>query len=132
MPRTSLDPVLCHLYRMAGAERAVERTDAELLRDFLQHHEESAFSTLLQRHGGLVMRVCRRILPRRQDAEDAFQATFLTLVRHASTIRQTETVGSWLHRVAYRVAIKAGADMASRSVREREVGKAKQAPISSE
>src|SRR6516162_6097224 len=132
MPRTQLDPVVRHLYRMAGADPTAERTDAELLRHFVERHEEAAFTVLLERHGGLVMSVCRRILPRRHDAEDAFQATFLTLIRHASSIRRTEAVGSWLYRVAHRIALKAGTDMARRTVRERQSGKAAQAPATSE
>jgi RNA polymerase sigma factor (sigma-70 family) len=117
---------------MAGADPTTERTDAELLRHFVERREESAFTALLERHGGLVMSVCRRILPRRHDAEDAFQATFLTLIRHASSIRQTEAVGSWLYRVAHRIALQAGTDMARRIVRERQSGVAAQAPTSSE
>jgi RNA polymerase sigma factor (sigma-70 family) len=132
MPRTQLDPVVRHLYRMAGADPTAERTDAELLRHFVERHEEAAFTVLLERHGGLVMSVCRRILPRRHDAEDAFQATFLTLIRHASSIRRTEAVGSWLYRVAHRIALKAGTDMARRTVRERQSGAAAPPPATSE
>jgi RNA polymerase sigma factor (sigma-70 family) len=131
MPRTQLDPVVRHLYRMAGADPTAERTDAELLRHFIERREESAFTALLERHGGLVMSVCRRLLPHRHDAEDAFQATFLTLIRHASSIRRTEAVGSWLYRVAHRIALKAGTDMARRTVRERQSGPVAQAPTSS-
>jgi RNA polymerase sigma factor (sigma-70 family) len=132
MPRTQLEPVVGHLYRMAGADRGPGRTDAELLRHFVEHREEAAFALLLERHGGLVMRVCRRILPRPHDAEDAFQATFLTLINHASSIRQTEAVGSWLYRVAHRIAIKAGMDMAKRSARERQSVRPSQTAPSSE
>jgi RNA polymerase sigma factor (sigma-70 family) len=117
---------------MAGAHPTPEQSDAELLRHFVEKREESAFTTLLERHGGLVMSVCRRVLPCRHDAEDAFQATFLTLIRHASSIRHAEAVGSWLYRVAHRIALKAGTDMARRTVRERQSGKAAQTPAASE
>jgi RNA polymerase sigma factor (sigma-70 family) len=120
MPRTQLDPVVRHLAGMAGADR----TDADLLRQFVEHREEAAFSALLARHGGLVMSVCRRLLPRRHDAEDAFQATFLALVRHAASIRHTDAVAGWLYRVAHRIATKAGTDMARRSARERQSARA--------
>jgi RNA polymerase sigma factor (sigma-70 family) len=127
MPRTQLEPVVRHLVGMTGADR----TDADLLRQFVEHREEAAFSALLARHGGLVMSVCRRLLPR-HDAEDAFQATFLALVRHAPSIRQTDAVAGWLYRVAHRIATKAGTDMARRSARERQSARAAPPPPSSE
>jgi RNA polymerase sigma factor (sigma-70 family) len=132
MPRTQLDPIVRHLYRLAAADRTAERTDAELLRHFVEEREEAAFQALLQRHGGLVMGVCRRLLPRHHDAEDAFQATFLALVRHAPSIRRTQAVASWLYRVAHRIATKAGTNMARRSARERQSVQAAQAPAASE
>src|SRR5262249_51833051 len=86
------------------------------------HREETAFATLVERHGRLVLGVCRQVLRHEQDAEDAFQATFLVLARHAAAIHRSEAVGSWLYRVAYRIAVKAGVDMARQRAREREVG----------
>src|SRR5262249_10100333 len=62
---------------------------------------------LMQRHGGLVWGVCKHLLRQEQDVEDAFQATFLVLARRAGSIRKTDAVGSFLHGVAYRVAVKA-------------------------
>jgi RNA polymerase sigma factor (sigma-70 family) len=132
MPRTQLGPVVRHLCGAAAADSNSELTDAELLRRFVEHREESAFTALLRRHGGLVMSVCRRVLTRRHDAEDAFQATFLTLIRHARSIRRTEAVAGWLYRVAHRIALQAGQDMARRSVRERQSGQAARPPASSE
>ncbi len=132
MARTQLEPVVRQLYRMAVPDTPAERSDTELLRSFIERREEAAFTALLTRHGGLVMSVCRRILPRRQDAEDAFQATFLALVRQAGSIRHTEAVGSWLYRVAYRIALKAGSDMARRSSEERKTVRAPQAATSTE
>jgi RNA polymerase sigma factor (sigma-70 family) len=83
------------------------RTDAELLERFLARGEneaEDAFTTLVARHGPMVLGVCRRMLPASQDAEDAFQATFLVLVRRAASIVRRERLASWLYSVAVRTA----------------------------
>jgi RNA polymerase sigma factor (sigma-70 family) len=84
-------------------------SDAELLRRFVAQGEQTAFTALVTRHAALVWGVCCRALRREQDAEDAFQATFLALARQAGTIRNREAVGGWLYGVASRVAAKAGA-----------------------
>jgi HlyD family secretion protein len=84
-------------------------TDGQLLDRFVQERDESAFELLLFRHSGMVLNVCRRILKRDQDAEDAFQATFLTLVRKARSIRRRDALAGWLYRVAYRAALEARA-----------------------
>src|SRR5262249_25492247 len=74
---------------------------------FLASHEEAAFRALLQRHGAMILRVCRRTLSDEQDVEDVFQATFLVLAREARTIRKQESLASWLHGVAHRLALNA-------------------------
>src|SRR5262245_22948586 len=86
-----------------------EATDGQLLERFAARREESAFAALLRRHGPMVLGVCRRLLRHEQDAEDAFQATFLLLARGASSIRRSESVAGWLHGVARRLAVKARA-----------------------
>ena len=93
--------------------------DADLLARFTRDHDNPAFEELVRRHGPLVWAVCRHMLPDHADAEDAFQAVFLALVRSAPTIRDGRTVPAWLHGVAVRVATRAKRAFARRSRRER-------------
>ncbi len=110
---------LHHLRRtMAPAEGDV--ADGPLLERFVTRRDEAAFETLLRRHGPMVLGVCRRVLRRAEDVEDAFQATFLVLVRKAASLRRRELVGNWLYGVAYRAALEANAS-ARRRARERQV-----------
>jgi RNA polymerase sigma factor (sigma-70 family) len=93
-----------------------ELSDGQLLGRFLARDDpaesEAAFAVLVERHGAMVLRVCQRILGDPHDAHDAFQATFLLLVRKAGTIRCRESVAEWLFRIARRVAARAGIDAA--------------------
>src|SRR5437762_222961 len=75
-------------------------TDADLLDAFVNHRDESAFAGLVRRHGPMVLGVCGLVLGRTQDAEDAFQATFLVLVRKAASVQPRALVGNWLYGVA--------------------------------
>ncbi len=118
MTRVQLAPVLRHIRKLAGADPAQELSDTQLLKRFAAGREENAFAALVKRHSRLVWSVCWHVLRHQQDAEDAFQATFLLLARQAGSIRQTEAVGSWLYRVAYRVATKARMAMARRPTLE--------------
>src|SRR5262249_56984917 len=81
MTQTSLSPVVRHIRKLAGADAVRELSDTELLERFVAVREERAFAALLRRHGPLVWSVCWQVLHHRQDAEDAFQATFLLLAR---------------------------------------------------
>jgi RNA polymerase sigma factor (sigma-70 family) len=102
-------------FRLAG--------DDELLDWFLGEDasgSEAAFSELVDRHGPIILGICRRVLGRSDEAEDAFQATFLALARAAGSIRERRAVGCWLCEVAYRVALRARSRAAEREARERE------------
>jgi RNA polymerase sigma factor (sigma-70 family) len=106
---TRVGAILQHVRGVAAAESAARLPDQQLLERFVARHDESAFAALVRRHGPMVLGVCRRVLHQQQDAEDAFQATFLILARKAGSIRSRESVGSWLYRVAYHRAVDAKA-----------------------
>ncbi|MDR3619068.1 MAG: sigma-70 family RNA polymerase sigma factor [Paludisphaera borealis] len=111
--------VIGELTRVLRWGTATGDDDDRLLERFLANHDESAFTALVARHGPMVLGVCRRVLRDEHDVEDAFQATFLVLVRSAGAIRRGELVGPWLHGVAQRVAVRTRAGAARRFVRER-------------
>jgi RNA polymerase sigma factor (sigma-70 family) len=93
-------------------------SDTVLLERFCSRHDEDAFVMLLKRHGPLVMGVCQRMLPDVHDAEDAFQATFLVMVRKARSISKPEGLAQWLYGVAYRTAVRARSEAAKRRFHE--------------
>jgi RNA polymerase sigma factor (sigma-70 family) len=93
--------------------------DGPLLERFVAGRDGLAFEAIVARHGPMVLNVCRRILPEHSDVEDAFQATFLVLVRKAGTLRDRHRLGPWLYGVAHRVARRARSQSASRRSRER-------------
>jgi RNA polymerase sigma factor (sigma-70 family) len=120
MATSQLSGFIGHLRRSALLPDGGPMTDGQLLERFLARRDEDAFEALVRRHGPMVWAVCRRVLRHLHDAEDAFQATFLVLARKAVSIRQRESVGSWLYGVAFRAALEAKA--ARRRSRERQVG----------
>ncbi len=93
--------------------------EGALFERILSNHDEPALSALVERHGPMVLGVCRRLLASPHDVEDAFQATFLILVRKARGLRDRHRLGPWLHGVAYRVAVRARADAARRRALEK-------------
>lgn len=104
MASASLGTVLRHVRRLAvpGGE---DLSDADLLQAFLRRQDPEAFEVLVRRHGPMVLHLCRRLLHQREDAEDAFQATFLILARKAGSVRKGAALASWLYGVAYRLAL---------------------------
>jgi RNA polymerase sigma factor (sigma-70 family) len=117
MARGPFAPFLHYLH----ARRRSADADAALLTRFTASRDESAFAELLRRHGSLVWSVCRQVLGHEQDAEDAFQATFLLLARGAGSVRDGAAIAGWLHSTAWRVAHKARAASAARREREHRV-----------
>ena len=92
------------------------------LEGFVSGHDAAAFEPLIARHGPMVLSVCRGILKDPNDAEDAFQATFLILVKKSASFRGQVSLGPWLYRVAHRVAIRANVAAARRRACERQAG----------
>jgi RNA polymerase sigma factor (sigma-70 family) len=119
MSSTSAGIALDHIRRLAGTRRLAQPPDGQLLERFTAQRDETAFAALVRRHGPMVLNVCRSVLRHEQDAEDAFQATFLVLARKADSIRQPEAVAGWLYEVAYHIAVKAQADGTRRRAQER-------------
>src|SRR5215813_14254148 len=100
MVTSSMREVVRHLRRVVQFD-PVGRSDGELLAAFVQQRDEAALGALVQRHAAMVWGVCRRLLRSHQDAEDAFQATFLVLVRRAAAVVPREKVANWLYGVAH-------------------------------
>jgi RNA polymerase sigma factor (sigma-70 family) len=122
MARNVADKIIRHLRQAALGRDQGGWTDAALLEEYVTRQDETAFEALLRRHGPMVFGVCRRVLHNQADAEDAFQATFLVLVRKAASLRSGAKVGNWLYGVAHNTALKAKAMNRKRRLREREAG----------
>ncbi|MCI0376328.1 MAG: sigma-70 family RNA polymerase sigma factor, partial [Gemmataceae bacterium] len=115
-------PITNVIERLRGGALVVSGvTDAELLSSFIADKDEAAFAALVRRHGPMVMGVCRRVIGQAHDAEDAFQATFLVLVRKANSIVPRQALGNWLYGVAYRTALEARGRIHRRQAKERQV-----------
>jgi RNA polymerase sigma factor (sigma-70 family) len=109
--------LLYHLRRCALARDCANVSDRELLEAFVVRRDAASFEALVRRHGPMVLGVCRRVLRDYHDAEDAFQATFLVLIRRASVV-PPGAVGNWLYGVAYRTALDARRGAARRQMKE--------------
>lgn len=96
-------------------------SDGALLERYVAGREEAAFAALMERHGPMVLGVCRRVLRNSPDADDAFQATFLVLLRKAGSISKRESAGSWLYGVAYRIALRARVAVERHQAQQRQV-----------
>lgn len=121
MATAQMDTVIRHLRRTVLRQDRAGWTDGQLLASFIDHEDEAAFESLVRRHGPMVFGVCRRVARNHHDAEDAFQATFLVLVRKASSVKPRKQVANWLHGVALRAAMKTKATAARRRGREQQV-----------
>src|SRR5258708_6717376 len=97
MATSQMSKVIHQLRSAAIRWEAVDMTDGQLLDAFVKRREQTALEVLVRRHGPMVWSVCRRILDNHHDAEDAFQATFLVLVRKAASIMPSGMVGNWLY-----------------------------------
>ena len=98
-----------HLRRAVLLRDGAGLTDAQLLADYFSRRDEAALAALVRRHAPMVWGVCRRVLRNHHDAEDAFQATFLVLVRKATAIVPRQMVANWLYGVAHQTALNARA-----------------------
>jgi RNA polymerase sigma factor (sigma-70 family) len=107
MATSSLHPLLHYLRRLSGGVASdSDLDDTQLLRRFLSNRDQTAFTMIVQRYGAMVWGPCVRRLGETPEAEDAFQATFLVLVRKAPSLRGPELLGPFLYGVAYRTALK--------------------------
>jgi RNA polymerase sigma factor (sigma-70 family) len=118
----SLGAALRHVSQLFGGGTVTGLSDSQLLERFRTDRDATAFEALVARHGPMVLSVCRGVLRDPADAEDAYQATFLILVKKARTIRGGQALGGWLYQVAHRVAIQANVVAARRRAHEREAG----------
>lgn len=120
MVTSPMSVVIQHLRTVFGQDGA-EMTDGELLTLFVDGRDDAALAALIRRHASMVWGVCHRLLRSQHDAEDAFQATFLVLVRKADSVKPREAVGNWLYGVAHQTAVRVRAMAAKRGGRERQV-----------
>src|SRR5438132_9794940 len=127
-----LSKVVRKLRAVLARQDTAGLTEAELWKRYVGEGDEAAFETLVRRHGPMVLGVCRRVLGNEQDAEDAFQATFLVLARKAASVQPASAVGRWLHGVAYRAALKARQAAARRRAHERRACPQQAAPTAND
>jgi RNA polymerase sigma factor (sigma-70 family) len=118
MEAVQLHGLVRRLHGALARRETAALTEAELWQRYVRQRDEAAFATLLRRHGPMVLGVCRRILRHEQDAEDAFQATFLVLVRRAASLQSPARLANWLHGVAQRTALQARTAARKRRARE--------------
>jgi RNA polymerase sigma factor (sigma-70 family) len=110
--------LLRHIRRLVPPPASDSAADAALVESFVRRRDEDSFSALVARHGPMVFRVCRRVLPDWGEAEEAAQATFLVLARRAAAISRPDALAAWLHGTAHRLALMARRDGVRRRERE--------------
>ena len=106
MTGDTLGDIIRRIGRSVSLQSDLALTDAQLLERFVARRDDPAFAALVVRHGPMVLGVCRRLVRDAQEAEDAFQATFLVLARKAAVIQRQPLLAGWLYGVAYRVAVR--------------------------
>lgn len=121
MARPILTDFLHRLATRMAAETLEQTCDRELVRKVIAECDEASMQAIVNRHGPMVYRVCWRVLQHSQDAEDAFQATFLVLAQNLRSLRKQSSLASWLHGVAHRLALKARAQSKTRRRREQQL-----------
>src|SRR6516165_9918376 len=114
-----LEAALRQVCKLLESPSRTNVADGQRLDLFVRQQAQAAFAVLLHRYGPMVWHVACRVLENRHDTEDVFQATFLLLARKAGSIRKQESVASWLHGAAYRLAVEARKRTAARRQRER-------------
>ena len=120
MSSSALAAGIRQLRRTLAAQQTDEQSDEQLLLAFMGRRDDGAFAALVRRYGPMVLNICRRVLGHEQDAEDAFQATFLVLSRNAAALRNKTSLASFLYGIAYRTALKAKQSAARRRKHERQ------------
>jgi RNA polymerase sigma factor (sigma-70 family) len=119
MRKANLSNALVQIHRLFGEGTLAGLSDAQLMDRHAFQGDELAFQALVQRHGPMVLAVCRGVLHDANDADDAFQAVFLLLARKARSLWINESLGGWLHRVSCRIALQMKSDTARRRQQER-------------
>ncbi len=114
-PRTPCEPRTAPITPNPGSQPTGPPVDADLLARFISTGDEVAFELLVRRHAPMVLAVCRRVLADPNDADDAFQATFLVLARKAASVARAEVLAGWLYRIAYRAAVRVRSDRLRRT-----------------
>jgi RNA polymerase sigma factor (sigma-70 family) len=121
MPQTRSHAVLRYIRRLAGSSDSGDPTDGQLIARFCKNRDETAFAAIVDRHGPMVLNVCRRMLSDANEVDDAFQAVFLVLVRKARSIGKPSLLGNWLYGVACRTTANARRQAARRQSRTKEI-----------